>query len=148
MKKEKIKILLDYLPLFILTVCAFILVWTVINEQTGFLWKHVVGLILLPINFALFSWRHKIGVLAIGLTLLLGLAGLLSYSHAISITTFYFGKSEDFQIPLFYGQPIFLLWFVIHFIVSGRHYTAIATKKYWQDLLTGSKDPVTTNHYS
>ncbi|MGN6399432.1 MAG: hypothetical protein ACTHMD_03195 [Flavisolibacter sp.] len=148
MTKEKIKTLLDYLPLFILIVSAFILVRTVISEQTGFLWKHVVGLILLTINFVLFFWRHKIGVLALGLTLLLGLVGLLSYSYAISITTFYFGKSEDFQIPLFYGQPIFILWLIIHFIVSGRHYTAIATKKYWQDLLTNSKDPATTNHYS
>jgi hypothetical protein len=96
MTKENIKTLLDFLPLFILSLSAVILVWTVVDTQTGFLWKHLVGLFLLPTNFFLFLWRHKIGVVVLGLTLLLGLAGLLSYSYSVSITTLFFGKSEGF----------------------------------------------------
>ena len=134
MTKDKIKNLLDFVPLIILTISAIVLVWTVITTETAFLWKHIVGLILLPLNYWAFWWRHKVGVLALGLTLLIGLLSLLSYSHAVTTSTWTIGKSSDSQIPVFYGQPIFLLWLLIHFIVSGRHYVAIATKKYWQDL--------------
>ena len=133
MTKEKIKILLDFVPLIILTVYAIILVWAVINLDTGFLWKHIVGLIFLPTNYFLFWRRHKVGVVGLGLTLLIGLFGLLSYSHSISITKYWVG-SGDTSIPIFYGQPIFLLWLLIHFIVSGRHYVGIVTKKYWFEL--------------
>ena len=137
MTKEKIKYLLDFVPLIILIVYAIILVWTVIDLDTGFLWKHIVGLIFLPINYFLFRWRHKVGVIGLGLTLLIGLLGLLSYSHSIAITKCWVGLG-DTSIPVFYGQPIFLLWLLIHFIVSGRHYVGIMTKKYWQELFDKS----------
>lgn len=138
MTKDKIKNLFDFLPLLILTVSAIVLVGTVISNDTGFLWKHIVGLCFLPIIFLAFWWRHKIGVLVLGLTLVLGLLSLLSYSHSVTTTTWTIGKSEDFQLPIFYGQPIFLLLLIIHFIVSGRHYVGILTKKYWQDLFDNS----------
>jgi hypothetical protein len=134
MKKEKIKNLLDFVPLIILTVYAFILVWTVVSLETGFLWEHIVGLSFLPINYFLFWWRHKVGIIGLGLTLLIGLFGLLSYSHSMSITTHWIGLG-DIGIPVFYGQPIFLLWLLIHIIVSGRHYVGIVTKKYWLELV-------------
>ena len=134
MTKDKIKILSDFLPLFILTISAIVLVWTVATTDTGFLWKHIVGLCFLPVTFLAFFWRHKVGVLVLGLTLILGLLSLLSYSHSVTTTTWTIGKSEDFQLPIFYGQPIFLLWLLIHFIVSGRHYVGILTKQYWNGL--------------
>lgn len=138
MTKNKIKNLLDFLPLIILTISAITLVWTVFATDTVFAWKHIVGLCFLPIIFLIFWWRHKIGVLVLGLTLFIGLLSLLSYSHAITTSTWTIGKSADSQIPIFYGQPIFLLWLLIHFIVSGRHYVGILTKKYWQDLFNKS----------
>jgi hypothetical protein len=138
MTKNKIKNLLDIVPLIILTISAIILVWTVATTDSAFLWKHIVGLIILPLNYLLFWWRHKIGVIGLGLTLIIGLLSLLSYSHIVTTSTYSIGKSEDFQIPIFYGQPIFLLWLLIHFVVSGRHYVGILTKKYWQDLFNES----------
>lgn len=138
MTKDKIKILLDFLPLLILTISAIVLVWTVVTTDTGFLWKHIVGLCFLPVTFLAFLWRHKVGVLVFGLTLVLGLLSFLSYSHSVTTTTWTIGKSEDFQVPIFYGQPIFLLWLIIHFIVSGRHYVGILTKQYWDDLFDKS----------
>lgn len=133
MTKEKIKNLLDFVPLVILSVYAIILAWTVTDLDTEFLWQHIVGLIFLPINYLLFWWRHKVGVIGLGLTLLIGLFGLLSYSNSIAITKYWVG-SGDTSIPIFYGQTVFLLWLLIHFIVSGRHYVGIVTKKYWQEL--------------
>ncbi|HRI22023.1 MAG TPA: hypothetical protein PLA68_13770 [Panacibacter sp.] len=137
MTKDKIKNSLDFIPLIILTVYAIILSWTVVSLDRGFLWKHIVGLFFLPINYFLFWWRHKVGVIGLGLTLLIGLIGLLSYNHSISITKYWIG-SGDTSIPIFYGQPIFLLWLLIHFIVSGRHYVGIVTKKYWLELFDKS----------
>ena len=134
MTKDKTKNLLDFIPFIILTTSAIVLVWAVITSGTGLLWKHIVGLCFLPIIFLGFRLRHKIGVLLLGLTLLLGLLSLLSYNPAVITSTLTIGKNADTQIPIFYGQPIFLLWLLIHFIVSGRHYVDIATKKYWQSI--------------
>ena len=103
-------------------------------SDIGLLWKHILGLILLPINYLLFFWRHKVGVLALGLTLLLGLISLLSYSPVITTTTLS-KEVGDGKLPFFYGQLIFLLWIIIHFILSGRHYVGIVTKKYWDGLI-------------
>ena len=133
MNKEKAKTLADYIPLVILTIFASILMWRYFNNEIGLLWKHVVGLLILPINYFLFWWRHKIGVLGLGFTILLGLLSILSYSHSITTSTLSFGSGDN-SVPFFYGQPIFLLWLLIHLIISGRHYFAIGTKKYWQDI--------------
>ena len=143
MTKDKIKKLLDFLPLLILTISAIVLGWTVATTDIGFFWKHIVALIVLPLNYLAFWWRHKVGVLALGFTLIIGLLSLLSYSPSVTTSTWTIGKSSDSQIPIFYGQPIFLLWLLIHFIVSGRHYVAILTKKYWQNLF--NKQINTTN---
>ena len=137
MTKEKIKNILDYIPLFILTVFGIILTWTVNTSHIDLLWKHIAGLIFLPINYVLFFWRHKIGILCLGITLLLGLFSLLSYSPAISTVTLYKG-SGDGGIPFFYGQPVFLLWLLLHYVLSGRHYVGILTTKYWQALSKNS----------
>ena len=135
MKRDKIKYLLDFVPFIILIVCAIGLVWTVFVTDTLFMWKHIVGLCFLPIVFLGFRWRHKVGVLALGITLFIGLFSLLSFSPTVTTSTLTIGNSADSQIPIFYGQPIFILWLLIHFIVSGRHYVAIATKQYWRELL-------------
>jgi len=139
MTKNKFKNYLDLLPLAILIVSAIVLVTKVITYDTFFFWRHIIGLAILAINIGLFFWRHQIAVLALGLTLFLGLFGVLSLSYEISITTTYFGKSEDFKIPVFHGQPIFLLWLLIHFIVSGRYYVGIVTRKYWEVLFDDLK---------
>ena len=134
MKKDKIKNNLDFVPLFILTISGIILLLTVLSTESDFLWKHIVGLCLLPIIFLAFLWRHKIGVLVLGLTLIFGLFSMLSYNYNITTTNYWIGIAEV-EIPIFYGQPIFLLWLIIHYIFSGRHYVGIRTKEYWKELL-------------
>lgn len=138
MTKAKLKLLLDYVPLIIITFYAILLIWKRVNGEILLQWKHVVGLIFLTINYFMFFWRHRIGVLCLGLTLLLGLFSLLSFSPAITTTTIYKGSGDN-GVPIFYGQLIFLLWVIIHFIVSGRHYVGIATKKYWIALFNNSE---------
>jgi hypothetical protein len=138
MTKSKIKDYRDFIPLLILTILAVILLWKYASGETGLFWKHYVGLLLLPANYVLCALRHKIGVLAIGLTLFLGLFSLLSYSPVVNTTTLY-KEIGDAKVPFFYGQPIFLLWIIVHFILSARHYVGIATKKYWDGLINNQE---------
>ena len=133
MKGDKIKKILDYVPLIILTIYALILIWDRFNNDILFQWKHVLALILLPVNFYLFKLYHKLGVVALGATLIFGLIGIISFSPSITINTISW-TPNDLRIPIFYGQPIFLLWILIHLIFSARYYVAIATKKYWTDI--------------
>ena len=85
-------------------------------------------LVIVSIGFLL---NHKIGVLISGLTIILGLFGLLSFSPTITTTIFGIGEQK---ITLLRFQPIFVLWATIHFILSGRYYVGIVNKKYWEDI--------------
>jgi hypothetical protein len=134
MKKEKIKRLLDFTPLVILIAYAIVLIWTVSTTDFVLTWRNMVGLIILPLNVIVFWWQHNVGVLLLGLTLILGLLGMLSYVAGLTSTTITLGFN-DFNVK-FWGEPMFLLWIMIHFIVSGRYYVGILTKEYWQKLVS------------
>jgi hypothetical protein len=131
--KKSIRIYLDYVPLLILMASAALLIWSVFNDGIVLNWKHYTGLILLVVCVILFLARHLYGVLFLGVTLVAGLIGLLSYSGAIRTISFGLGDTED-GVTLLRFQPIFLLWLVIYFVVSGRHIVGIGTKKYWDEV--------------
>ena len=124
---------LDYIPLACLLVSAIILLWDVNQANVVLVWKHYVGLFLLLIVIVLVFIKHVFGMLSLGLTVLLGVIGLLSYSPAISVTTFYH-SGFGVNIPLLRFQPVFLIWATIHFVLSGRYYVGVLSKKYWQNL--------------
>jgi hypothetical protein len=89
----------------------------------------------LPINYFLFFKNHKLGVIALGITIIMGLLSLLSFNPIVKTTTMGIAISKSVAIPLFYGQSIFILWLIIHFIISGRYYFGVVQLKYWQDLI-------------
>lgn len=132
MKRNKIRRLLDFIPLVILIVYAFILILTVSTSDYILTWRNIVYLILLIINCLVFFKQHKVGVLTLGLTLLLGLLGIISYVPALTFTTVSLAVNNS--SATFRADPIFILWLLIHFIFSGRYYFGILTKRYWQDL--------------
>jgi hypothetical protein len=131
--KEKAKYYLDFIPIVILTVYTIILIWTVATTNIIFSYEHYIGLTLLVVSAVLLIKQHRLGVLSLGLTLLLGLFKVLSYSAVITFHSFG-GSINGHSSPEIKIQAIFLLWLIIHFVVSGRHYIGIATKKYWQDV--------------
>jgi len=131
--KEEIKYYLDFVPIVILSVFAIILIWTVSTTNILFSYEHYVGLTLLVITLGLFVKHHKLGVLSLGLTLFLGLFNVLSYSAKITYHV-YGGSINGNSSPEIRIQTIFLLWLSIHFVVSGRYYIGITSKKYWQYL--------------
>ncbi|MFT3844001.1 MAG: hypothetical protein QM725_03025 [Lacibacter sp.] len=131
MKNEKLKRLLDYLPFLILVIFFIILIVKIATTEYTFQWKHILGLILICINTLLFCYNHRAGVLFLCFVLLVGLLSFMSYDVRIRTMTYTLGKDENSQTPLFRGQPIFLLWLLLHFILSFRYYVGILSKKYW-----------------
>lgn len=138
MNNDKLKHYLDFVPFSILTVAASLLIWYIASSAIALSWKHYVGLFVLPINYFMFWKNHQLGVIVLGFTLLLGLIGLLSYDAAITTIALSIGN-ENASIPIFFGQPIFLLWLAIHFGLSSRHYIGILTKPYWQQIASSIK---------
>lgn len=127
--------MLDFIPFAFLIVSALFLIRTVLTTDVVFQWKHILGFCCLPIVGFAFWYKHKIGVLTLGFTLLVGWAGLLSFSPSIKTWTLFIGQTEGSRLMVFYAQPIFVWWLLIHCIISVRHYIGIGTKKYWNDLL-------------
>ena len=138
MKREKIKNHLDFIPFIILIGYAIALCWTIFTTDFVLTWRNIVGLFILPVNFLVLRWHHKIGVLALGLTLFFGLLSILSYVPGITKTTVTLGLNDS--LTSFSGQPIYLLWLLIHFIFSGRNYVGIVTKEYWTNMFSGSHE--------
>ncbi len=123
----------DLLPLVMLFVSALYLIWVYFNGPAFFMWRHIIGFTMLIITSIVFFINHKLGVLCLGLTILLGLFGFLSFSPAITTTTI--GKTfGDQQITLLRFQPIFIVWATIHFLLSGRYYTGVVTQQYWRNI--------------
>jgi hypothetical protein len=137
MTKQRKKYWLDFIPLLILTVYVVILIWTVSTTNIIFSYEHYIGLTLYVIATGLLIKIHKLGVLVLGVTLLLGVFKVLSYS-AVIIYHSYGGSLNGYSSPEIKIQSIFILWLLVHFIISGRHYIGILTKKYWQDLFDRS----------
>jgi len=127
--KRNVPTYLDYIPLIILIVSAARLIFTVTNSEILLVWKHYLGLGFLTLAIVLFFLRHLYGVLFLGVLLLFGLIGIISFSPAIRTTSFGFGDST---LPSF--QPIFLLWLAIYFIVSWRQIVGIGTRQYWKEV--------------
>ncbi len=142
MKNEKLKKYLDYIPFLILVIFFIILVVKISTTEYTFQWKHILGLILICINAFLLYYNHRVGVLFLCFVLLVGLSSFMCYDVEITTITYTIGKDENFQVPVFRGQPIFLLWLLIHFVLSFRYYVGILTKKYWiqfkEELLNNS----------
>jgi len=130
---RKIRVYLDFIPLLILFISAAFLVRAAATSEILLQKRHYVGLIFLVLTTTLFFVRRLFGVLFLGLTLLLGLIGVLSYSPGIITTSFGFGDGEN-GVTLVRFQPIFLLWIVVYFTVSWRHIVGIGTRKYWNEV--------------
>lgn len=132
--KAAIKKKFDFIPLVCLFFSAIYLLIMRFNGEILLQKRHLVGLLLLPIPAVLFFLRHKLGILSLGFLILSGLFGVLSYSPSIKTITI--GKTFDngASVPLLFFQPIFIVWLIIHLILSGRYYTGVASKKYWEDM--------------
>jgi hypothetical protein len=134
MKKTK-KEVLDLAPFLIVVVSAIISISTMIVLDYVIKWQHYLGIVFLILNVAILLKNHQLGVLFLGLTLLLGVVGLISFDVGILGSSLYW-TPFDIKIPLFIGNPLLFLWLLLHFFLSGRFYTGIITKAYWKALFS------------
>lgn len=133
MQLLKLKKFLDLIPLSILVASAANLLWIVITTNISLQNRHYCGILSLLITIFLFLKKRKAGVLFVGVTILLGLFNMLSFSPAIE--TFSLGGSvNSFSISSIKIQGIFIVWLIIYFTCCGKHLWGIATKQYWQNL--------------
>lgn len=139
MQKHHIRKILDFLPLGVLVILLIDLIHVRISQQILFTWRHWLAIFFFVLNCVAFLKKHQLGVLVLGFTLLFGMMGVTLYSPGVNITTVYW-SAFGARIPVFYGMPAFLIWLIIHFIVSGRFYVAILTKGYWEQLLASLKE--------
>jgi hypothetical protein len=134
MKREQIKYLLDFIPSIILLLYSTELVADLLNRSARIEPANITGLAVLPVIFFLLVKKHKAGVLLLGLVLLLSVIGLFSFSVGYSAWKFGIGNDRSgfsFRSP---GNPLFILYFILHTIFSGRYYTGILTRKYWREM--------------
>ncbi len=145
MKREQIKYLLNFIPAILLLLYSIGLVVDLLNRPVRIEPANISGLAVLPVIFFLLIKRHQAGVLLLGLVLLLSVFGLFSFSTGY--TSWKFGIKNDsfgfsFRSP---GSPVFILYFILHAILSGRYYTGILTRKYWEVLKSRNPETVKTN---
>jgi hypothetical protein len=108
-----------------------------INSNVNLVWQHYLGIIFIILDIILFYKNHQLGVIFLGTTLLFSLITLLSFNVGLVTNSLHVTSA---RIPVFYGNAISLVWLILHFILSGRYYVGIVTKKYWQDFLKMSKN--------
>lgn len=140
MKHAFIRRLLDlslYIALIIWGVISFT---EMIGSSHVIQWQHYLGLLFLAVNGFVFYKSHQAGVLLLGITLLFGLFGVLSFNVGLANISFLW-TPFGIKIPLFWGNPIFLVLLILHFIISGRYYTGILTKEYWETLEVVKSSP-------
>ncbi len=130
--EKNIKIYCILLLLIIIAQTIFT-VYIVSTTQESFILRHYLGFLSLILIVVLFFINFNLGRVLLGVILLIGLFGgiVLTPSVQTVFLSFNIGK---LPIPIFYGQPIFLLWFVLHLIASYKIYYGAGTKSYWIDL--------------
>lgn len=134
MNKARLRLFLDFIPLVVLIVYAIILLVTISTANIVLQGEHYTGFAFLIFTTGLFFKKHKYGVLCLGLTITLGIFKLLSFSAAIEYHSFG-GSINGYSSGDIKIQLVFILWLILHLLLSGRHYIGILTKKYWQDLI-------------
>ncbi|MBK7307823.1 MAG: hypothetical protein IPI88_12865 [Chitinophagaceae bacterium] len=130
MNKNRLKYFLDFVPLVIISTYSLVSVLTMLNSNVNLVWQHYLGIVFIILDIILFYKNHQLGVIFLGITLLLSLITLLSFNVGLVTNSLYITSA---RIPVFYGNAISLVWLILHFILSGRYYVGIVTKKYWQD---------------
>jgi hypothetical protein len=130
--KDKIKYCFDFVPIVLLIFYTGYSIGTMLNNDYALQWQHYLGIAFLIVDLIVLIKHHQLGAVLFGLILLLGLINIVSFDVGLKTTTFHITSAK---IPIFLGNAMCLLWFIIHLTISFRYYVGIVTKKYWTDML-------------
>jgi hypothetical protein len=121
----------DFIPLFGFFIAQVYLLYVLAGGEVALQWPHFTGFIVTILCCILFIFSHRGGALFTGCICVLGVLGLVSFTPAISV--FYFDitiAKHPFRIIRF--QPVFVIWFSLHLVISGKHYNGILSRAYWR----------------
>jgi hypothetical protein len=117
---------IDYIPLAILIVFQIVLLWQTTVLNIGLDPRHILGIIFIGITTLLFYAKHNSGVLALGVTLVLGLIGAYSFDPNLKTIMHMVGESgQGHKIAFFILNPLFFLLIALHVILSWNYYVRI-----------------------
>lgn len=137
MTRKNIRKCLDYLPFLVLCIQAINAFYTFFQFDMEPHWNHYAGVIALVITGYFFYRKHALGVVATGITLLAGLIGLVSYTFTVYTAWFSvsFGAIDNATVKTPIFNPIFLVFLLVHFLLSARYYFGILSKDYWKKIM-------------
>ena len=125
--------------IFDLSLYIALIIWAIvsfskrIDLNQAIQWQHHLGFLFLAANGFIFYYNHQLGVFFLTLTLILGVIGILSFNVGL-VSFSLFWTPLGIKIPIFFGNPILFGLLILHFILSGRYYIGILTRKYWKTL--------------
>lgn len=134
MNKERIRYWLDFIPVIILLIYSVQLIYVLTTSPIRIEWNNITGLLVLPILLYMLFKKHKAGVLLTGLVLLLTVFGLFSFTEGLRTWTFGLKLSGSRASLQSRGDTNFILYFILHLVLSRRYYVGILTRGYWAKL--------------
>ncbi len=140
MNKEKIRTIVDYIPLIIIICYALVMLYNAfIGGGHEFGIKNANAIVLLIATIVILRKDHKKGVLALGLYMILGFWRVHSFYPSNQSVSFGLGLGAlSLKLP---ANPFYLLLFIFHFIVSHHWYYGVLSKKYWTELFQKPASP-------
>ena len=126
---------LYYFILYLTLACQTVfLVYTLLTSDYLFTFLNTLGIIAVFLLGILLLINFNLARVLMGFVLLIGLFGGIVLTPRTQIVFLSFNVGS-FKIPIFYGQPIFLIWLIFHVLASYKIYAGFLTKEYWQILL-------------
>lgn len=96
--------------------------------------RHYFGIILFALFGIILVCNFKLFRVLITLLLIIGLFGGIAITPEIDVVKFTFNLGS-LPIPIFYGQPIFVPFLIMHLFLSYKIFWGVGTKEYWQKLI-------------
>ena len=124
MEKYSSKYILDFIPFVAQLVSSTFMVFALLTDDIIPDSKQIIGLVFVFITLCMFLIRHAAGVVALGITLLIGFIGYLTLNVSVQ-TNAYFFRIGSVEWSTGFFQPVFLFWLIIHFILSYRCYQEV-----------------------
>jgi len=114
---RKLLFYLDFIPLAIFVISSIFFLSNNDLRQFADAYPYWIAFGLVFLNILCFCFNHRAGVYVSGVIILLGIVGVVAFSRTVEIIKLTIGK-----LPIFYGQPIFWLYLIIHLTISWRFY--------------------------
>lgn len=130
---KKIKLYYTTIMIILFTQCIYT-IYIINTTELTYLIKHYLGFTAILLITYVFLLNFNLGRVFFGFVILIGLFGGIALTPELH-TTFLRFNFGQITVPIFYGQPIFLIWLILHLLLSYKIYYGMLSKNYWKNLL-------------